>query len=118
MKSLTQSEARRIAPGDLTEMIAFETETRTPDGYGGFTHAWSETAQAYALAEPLYVGERDGQGAQRNVTQYRFTVYRRDDITEQMRVVWGGRPHNIRGIRIGGQRELFMDIITETGLGD
>lgn len=118
MKSLTQSSVRTVTSGDLTERITFESEARGADGYGGFTSGWSQVAEAWALVEPLFVGERDQQGASRNVTQYRFTLYRRDDITEQMRIAWNGRTHNIRGIRIGGAREMFMDIITETGAGD
>lgn len=118
MKSLTQSNVRVVTAGDLTERITFEAESRDGDGYGGYTNGWAQVAEAWAMVEPLFVSERDQQGAQRNVTQYRFTLYRRADLNEQMRIVWGGRTHNIRGIRIGGARELFMDIIAETGAGD
>lgn len=118
MRSLTQSDVRTVTPGDLTEIITFEAEARADDGGGGFTQGWAPVGQAWAKVEPLFVGERDNQGAQRNVTQYRFTLYRDTTIHEQMRIVWAGATHNIRGIRLGGAREVFMDIITETGSGD
>ena len=118
MKSLAQADGRRITAGDLTAKVSFEAETRTADGYAGATQAWAHVFYAWAAVEPLFVGEREQQGAVRNVTQYRFTVYRTAAVTEQMRIVFDGRTHNIRGIRRGAPRELFMDIITETGLGD
>lgn len=117
-RPMTQGEVRRITPGDLTEIITFQSEMRTGDGYGGFTNAWVDVGQEYSSVEALFVGERDSRGAQRNVTQYRFTIYASDAYDEQMRIVWGGKTHNIRGIRKGEARMLFMDIITETGAGD
>lgn len=109
---------RRVTPGDLTALITFEAETRTPDGYAGGTQAWAEVRQAWAFAEPLFVGEREQIGAVRNVVQYRFTIYRQDGLTEQMRIRWNGATHTIKGFRTGGPTELFMEVITETGLGD
>jgi SPP1 family predicted phage head-tail adaptor len=118
MKSVIQAANRRTTPGDLTEFISIEAETRTADGYAGATYTWAKVMDAWASVEPLFVGEREQQGAIRNVTQYRFVVYRTSDITEQMRIVFDGATHAIKGIRRGGANELFMDIITETGLGD
>lgn len=118
MRSLARSAPRVTAPGDLTEKIAFQAETRTPDGMGGFTSGWATSFEDWAEAAPLYVSESDRQGAQRNVTQYRFTLYRRNDVTEQMRILWEGVSYNIRGIRREGAQRLFMEIIAETGGGD
>lgn len=118
MRSLMQSAGRRIAPGDLTARISFEVETRTGDGYGGATRSWGQAFEAWAAVEPLFVGEREEIGALRNVVQYRFTIYRTSAVTEQMRIRYAGQTHAIKGFRLSGPSELFMQIITETGLGD
>jgi len=118
MKSLGQPQGRRVTPGDLTALVVFEAETRTDDAHGGATQSWGEAFRAYASIEPLFVGEREHLGAIRNVVQYRFTIYRTSAIDEQMRIRFDGRTHNIKGLRLGGPQELFMDVITETGLGD
>lgn len=117
-RSVTSNAARKLGAGDLVERITLEAETRTGDGYEGATQAWAEVATVWAAVEPLFVGEREQLGAVRNVTQYRITLYARDDIAETMRVRWRGATHNIKGIRRGPRSELFMDLITETGLGD
>jgi head-tail adaptor len=118
MKSLAQAAGRRVTPGDLTELVSIEAETRTADGYAGATRVWSEVGQAWAKVEPLFVGEREQIGALRNVVQYRFTVYRTAAIDERMRLVWAGQVHAVKGVRLGPRHELFMEVITETGLGD
>ncbi len=117
-RSVTANGVRKLGAGDLTELVTIETETRTGDGYEGATQAWTTVATVWALVEPLFVGEREQLGAVRNATQYRITVYARDDVVETMRIRWRDTTHAIRGIRRGSTSELFMDMITETGLGD
>ena len=117
MRSIAGLRSRRVTAGDLTERIAFEVESRTPDGYGGQTQAWGTAFEAYAAVEPLYVGERDDLGAVRNVVQYRFTIYRTSAVNEQMRIRFGGQVHAIKGFRLEESQKMFMEIITETGLG-
>lgn len=117
MKSIRHATDRRVGPGDLTEVLTIEEETRTSDGHRGFTKSWATFATVKATASPLFVDEREHQGALRNVTRYRFTIWRNDAITERMRIVWDDRTYNILGFRKSGKREAFMDIIAESGLG-
>lgn len=113
MKGLTQSSQRRVTPGDLTELVSIYAETRTPDGYAGATTLWTEQSQAWAEVTPLFVGEREIAGAVRDVTQYRFTLYRDLTVTQQHVILWNGQPYGIRGLRLGGAREMFMDIVAD-----
>lgn len=118
MRSIAQPRARRVSAGDLTELISFEVESRVDDGHGGKLRSWGHAFEAYAAVEPIYVGEREDIGAVRNVVQYRFTIYRTDAVTEQMRIRFDGTTHAIKGFRREGVQKMFMEIITETGLGD
>jgi len=116
MKSLTQG-PRRLGPGDLTEVITFQTEVRTADDMGGFTNVWSDAGQAWAKVEPLIVSERDDRGSVRSVTQYRFTVYLdAAAVSEEMRISWSGYVYNINGVRRLPGYNLFVEIIAESGV--
>lgn len=118
MRSLTRPQQRVVVAGDLTEFVTIEDEVRVADGYHGHTRQWRTVGEAYAFVEPLSTSEREVSGALRNVTSYRFTVYRREDVGEGMRIVWGDRAYLVTGVPIGGARALFMEIIAEHGTGD
>lgn len=102
----------------MTEQVVFQSETRTADGYGGFTSAWTTSVSAAAAVFPVYVNERDDRGAVRNMTQYRFVVYANAAISEAMRIQWAGRTLNIDGIKHGMGRDLFVEIIATDGVTD
>jgi SPP1 family predicted phage head-tail adaptor len=105
-----------VETGDLSELISIEVETRTNDGYGGFTQSWTQFCQAWAHPVPLYVGESSANGALRGPTNYQFWIYRRTDITETMRIVWNGRIFNIRGVKVPPSTKQMMDIVAEAGV--
>ena len=115
-RSITQRGSRRTMPGDLIESVRIEKETGTPDGAGGSARAWTLVAIVAARAQPIAATEREDRGAVRSVGQVRFTIYRRQDVAEGMRLTWNGAPFRIAAIDPDAFDPLFMALIAERGV--
>ncbi|WP_127078371.1 phage head closure protein [Rhodomicrobium lacus] len=103
--------------GDFSERLTFETPVATADGYGGETVEWRAVQpRAFAKVEAVRGSESDHQGAVRATRTYLFTLHRRGDITESMRIRWGDEILNIRELRRGPARALTMIIVAEAGV--
>lgn len=109
---------RRTMPGDLTETITIEAETRTADGGGGSTRAWTLVAMVAAAVQPIAATEREDRGAVRAVAQTRFVIYRRADIAETMRLTWGGNVYHVAAIDPDSNDPLFMVLLAERGVAE
>jgi head-tail adaptor len=112
-----------MAAGDYDSPIIFEAPSSTPDGYGGTVLTWSQVGnRTFASIQPVIGagGEREAEGALRATSTYAIKLWRREDITESMRIKWQQKTVtqilNIRNIRRGSPRELTMTIIAEVGV--
>jgi SPP1 family predicted phage head-tail adaptor len=107
---------REATIGDLDQPVEIKSETRTPDGQGGFTIAWTSVCEPWAAVAPAGASEQDRQGALRDVRGYEFRIHRRDGITAGMVVEWNGRRFNITGVTAPARRDPFMTIQAEEGV--
>lgn len=103
-------------PGGLDQQIAIQQESRTADAYGGAVLAWTTLATVWAAVRPLAGRERAELAAVEAPASYRFTIRRRGDITDTMRIAWNGQTFNIRFIADPGPRALYMAIEAERGV--
>lgn len=103
-------------PGDLRETVRIEAETQTPDGAGGSTRSWGLVASVAARVQPIAATEREERGAVRSIGQVRFTIYRRQDVAEGMRLVWNGENFRIAAIDADAFDPLFMALLAERGV--
>ena len=101
-----------MQPGDLSERVTIQQATRADDGMGGGADTWSTFAEVSARVRPLTGTERL-MGAVEAPATYEFTIRRRTDLTEAMRVVWGGAVFNIRFIAVPPARDLYMTFQAE-----
>jgi SPP1 family predicted phage head-tail adaptor len=104
-------------PGTLDQRVVIQSETRTADDYGGAATTWGTFATVWAGVRPTSGRERAEMGLVEAPALYRFTLRRRDDITEAMRLSWNGQTWNIRFIGDPGSRSLYMTIDAERGVG-
>lgn len=115
--------------GKLRERIRLDGVVQTPDGYGGRMTSWAKFAVVWAGVEPPASGgsEQTEGGQIAPVYTYRFTIHRRVDLKETMRVVWpvdsvsgenvaGSREFNLRSIGLGPSSDLFMVLDAEAGV--
>jgi SPP1 family predicted phage head-tail adaptor len=103
-------------PGTLDQRITIEQETRAADAYGGAVTAWTTLATTWAAVKPLSGRERADMAAIEAPASYRFTIRRRADVTDAMRLGWNGAVYNIRFIADPGARALYMTIDAERGV--
>ncbi len=102
--------------GTLDQRVTIQRETRTADTYGGAALAWVEVATVWASVRPLSGRERADFGKVEAPANYRFTIRRRADVTDAMRITWNGASYNIRFVSDPGPRSLYMAIEAERGV--
>jgi SPP1 family predicted phage head-tail adaptor len=101
----------------MDQRITLDQEARTADTYGGAVVTWATLATVWANVRPLSGRERADMAAIEAPASYRFTIRRRNDITEAMRIGWNSQVFNIRFIADPGSRSLYMAIDAERGVG-
>lgn len=107
--------------GHMDQRITFRRLTRTDDGGGGVTEAWSDFASdATVWAAVSFKSAREGMSEGRvNASQITtFEVYNRADVSELDGLVWQGEFYNIRAVRRYGPRKLRMWIDAERGVAN
>jgi SPP1 family predicted phage head-tail adaptor len=102
-----------MRPGDLSERVTFESYAETADGMGGQAVAWSTFATVWAKVRPISGRERAQAGGLEAPANYEFTIRRRADLTESMRLTWRGETYNVRFIAVPPAGDLYMRIEAE-----
>lgn len=99
--------------GDLNQQITVQRKTQVRRADGGYDETWSQYTKVWARVRAMSGKERYQADAVEAPANYRFTVNRRTDYDESMRIVWGGGTFNIRFIGLTPGTDLFMDIDAE-----
>ncbi len=83
---------------DLDQRISIQEERRLANGQGGYSTSWGPVpdSEAWANIVGLSGGEAMEAGVQRNVQQWRVTIYLRPSVTPKNRLIWGGRVLDIK----------------------
>lgn len=102
--------------GAMDQRIHLQAETATADGIGGVTKAWVTFASPYAKVTPQRGQEAMQEGRMAASEAVKFTMHRRNDVTELTRIVWGGVNYNVRNVQAGSGRDLTMVIVAERGV--
>lgn len=103
-------------PGTLDQQITIQQETRVADSYGGAASTWGTLATVWANVRPLSARRATDNAALEEPATYRFTVRRRADVTDTMRISWNSQTYNIRFVADPGPRALYMTLDAERGI--
>lgn len=103
-------------PGTLDQRVIIEQQSRTADAMGGAVTAWAALATVWAGVRAMTGRERADMAGVEAPASYRFTIRRRADVTDTMRLSWNGGLYNIRFIADPGARGLYMTIDAERGV--
>lgn len=77
-----------LQPGDLNEQIVFQTVSNVPDAIGGQVQSWAAVgAPCWARITPLSARDQVVAMQTGNSTHFRVDLYRRSDITADMRIL-------------------------------
>lgn len=102
--------------GKLRHEITIQSLTRTADEMGGGVDSWATFTTSWASIEPAGSKERwFGQQIEANVT-HRVRIRKQDGVTTKMRVLFGSRVFQIRGVQDFEERGIFLDLLCEEGV--
>lgn len=91
--------------GTLKRRIRIETATTSPDSFGEPIKTWAVLDHVWAEVLPLTAREQfQAQQVNRDIA-LKIRVHYRDDITEQMRLIFDDEYYDIQGITEIGFRE-------------
>ena len=102
----------------LRHRITFQEPNDTADGAGGVTRGWSTVASVWAEVIPLQSGNDESllDAEMQSTTRMRITTRYRDDITTDMRILFGSRSFNIRSVVNAEEAGVILEIMAEEGV--
>jgi len=105
-----------VTAGMLRHTVSLQRVTKTADGAGGFTHTWATIASLKAYLRVSGANERTDQ-ERLNMTQRQKAIIRyRADILPNDRILFEGKPYQIRGISDLEFRKKYLDLDLESGV--
>lgn len=102
-----------MRPGALDQRVTIQSVTEADDGYGGRTRTWADVATVWARVVPVSGRERTEAMQVQSPALYRVTMRRRTDLTPDKRLVWQGRPMNVRFDGFNSPRDLYLTVDAE-----
>lgn len=106
-------------PGELTERIVIQQHTTVADGLGGQTATLANiSTDPNPWAKVIVMRGKENQNAERTsaFVGYQFRILNRNDITEDMVILWNSRKFNIRAVLYRGALDDFLHIETDLGV--
>lgn len=103
----------------LDRRITLQQAVETPDGGGGFTTAWNSVATVWAEVKPAgntRALERSGDGKLEETHSFIVTIRYRAGMTAGMRISYGGRLLNIRGVINPDEGRGSLELLAEEGV--
>lgn len=102
--------------GNLRHRITIEERLRVADGYGGLTTTgWLTVFSIWAAVEPTSGRERFFAGKLEHVITHKVRIRYRAGVRADMRVNFGGRFLQIRGVTNEDERGRWLILNCEEG---
>lgn len=104
--------------GSLNSRIEIQSATRTADGAGGATNVWATITNGtvWANVESMSAFEVFAAIQRQHRVTHKITLRYMTSLTSGMRVKFGTRTFNIRGIKNLDERNAKMELTCEEGL--
>ena len=99
--------------GLLTKRITLQYATRSSDGMGGVTLSWVDYATVFAAIWPLSANEYVANKAVQAKITHRIRIRYRSAMTHDMRVTFGNRVFEIKGIINNNESNIYLDLMCE-----
>lgn len=94
----------------------FDSSGQPLDDWDLYVEAWASVRGATGMASIRQSTPQDGVAASMN--SYSFRVRFREDLDSGMRVVYAGKPFDIKQIRLDFEGREWTDIVCEVGGND
>lgn len=102
--------------GKLDQRVTLQSVSSTTDAGGGRVETWATVATLWASVRPMSGRERLQADQLESPANYRVTIRRRTDLTTDKRILWKGKPLNIRFDGFNSAREGYMTFDAEMGV--
>lgn len=102
--------------GELNERITIKRRTQTQNEYGTLEETITTLAETWAHVRPESVAEEQASQQTEARADYRITIRRRTDLTEDDWIEWRGDKYDIRGIKDWGPRKDRLVIKAQRGV--
>lgn len=102
--------------GDLHERVELQSNTQADaprDAVGGNVPNWVAVAVVWARVQPMSVGEQYRRHQMQANANWKVTIRHRADLSPKMRVVWGTRQFEVKGVTNADERKRFLDLACE-----
>jgi SPP1 family predicted phage head-tail adaptor len=100
--------------GSLRHKITIQSATLAADTMSaGATESWSTYATTWAEIKPLKGMEAVEHKKLGQETMHRIWIRYQSGITTSMRIVFGSRTFEIRGVRNPDERNIMLEILAE-----
>lgn len=106
-----------MTAGKLRERITIQSETSTSDGGGGYTVGWSNVATVWAQVKPQRGNEALEAMQMRDTQLYDVIIRYRTDVLPKNRITWNNRIFNIRAVMNKDERDKYLTLVCEDGVG-
>lgn len=100
-----------LKAGELRHRITIQSVTEAQDTYGEADGTWATFATVWAAMKALGGSEGFTAGTDRPQGRYLFTVRHRDDLTEKMRISYGGQTYDIESIQDPDGRKVSLEVL-------
>lgn len=97
-----------IDPGLFRHEVILQTAIRSPDGCGGYSESWIESATILARVEPVSAQSNFGANQHLETVTHRITIRCRDGITGGMRFIWRGRIFEIIAVHDPDETRRYL----------
>lgn len=108
---------RKLFAMALRHKVTVEERTRVADGAGGFEEGWQEVVTLWASIDPVRASERYAAGQMAATATHKIVMRYHSAIKAPMRFSWNGKHFNIRAITNIGEKDRFLEIYAEEGVG-
>jgi len=98
------------------QRVTFQRKSESQTATGELTHTWADFAEIWARVDAAKANERFVSEQELPAGSYTVWIRWRGDIDENMRIVWGSRLLDIKGIPDQQRRGRFLAIFCETGV--
>lgn len=103
--------------GKMRRQAVLESPQEVSDGAGGYSLSWQEEATLWAEMRPLSGKEKVVADKLQASLTHRVVLRYRDGVTPQMRLQMDGRYFNIRRVINVEERNEFLELLVEEGVG-
>ena len=105
-----------ITAGKRNRMVVLQRKTQAIDDYGGTVDTWTTYATVWSRVAPLKGRELIAAQAARSEVTTRFEMLYRSGVTEDDRIVYGGKYYNINAVIDPEEKHEDLQIMATSGV--